>query len=542
LPSLATARGRTRTVSTRTRSAAAKPKRRAAAAEGARSTGGGFGLRLGRFFVGALLVVPPLLVLPGLRDAYRLPKLAASESLALLALCALALALFAVRRVDLRGLARAPALVATLPLCAVVAASALVSDHRGHAAAATWSFAVGVAALVGFALALPRARAVLEWLWWPATVLGAIAVFERLGFADPLPAEFDDSRYAAASLAGNVGDLGAYLVLPLLLAQAWLCSRAWPSPAPAADAAAPQSEAPNAGAPYTGAPPATRPLLERLGWRAVAWGAGAVVWLAALAAGQVLTAVLALLAGSAVFWLLALDARRRWGAVALGAAAVVVALVLTPVGDRVAAEWSELRRGDLNSVLTGRLDGWRTGIHIGKTHPVLGAGPGSYAPEFAAAKLALLDQGVPFYRLHGRLAAFRNAHNEPIELFAELGVLGLLAAAWLVFWLVRGALAAQSREDRALGCALLVALAVLSLGHFPLHGALVGYPFVVAGAWLLSLAPRLRGAGAPTPAAPAAPAGSAHPAAGVEAPVEPSEPSAEPSTPSRRAKRQGSRR
>jgi O-antigen ligase len=397
----------------------------------------------------------------------------------------LSLALRRVRRVGLRDLAR-PALLAVVPLALVVALSALASDHREHAAAATWSFGVAAAALAGFALGLPRLRSLLDWLWWPATVLAGIAVLERLGLADPLPTTFDDSRYAAVSLAGNIGDLTAYLVLPLLLAQAKLIGTlrrpdAHPSTRLTLGAR-------------------LRAALSGWGWREAAWLAGAVVWLAAVVSIQVLTPVLALVAASATLWLLALPPRRRLLLVAAAALAAIVLAVLTPLGDRLTSEWRELRGGDLNELLTGRLDGWRAGLHVGGEHPILGAGPGSYAAEFAPAKLELIERGVPFFLGHGRLAAFRHAHNEPIEIFAELGVLGLLASAWLLFWIARGALSAPSRGDRALGLAVLVGLLVLGLAHFPLRSALVGYPYVVAGAWLLALAPPLarRATAAPT--------------------------------------------
>ncbi|HUP22414.1 MAG TPA: hypothetical protein VNB06_05685, partial [Thermoanaerobaculia bacterium] len=154
-------------------------------------------------------------MLPGLREPYRLPKLAASELLALLTLTVLSLTLLRLRRVDLRDVLRLPPVLAVAPLAVIVAVSALASDHRQHAAVASWSFAIGAAALAGFALGLPRLRSLLDWLWWPATVLAGITLLEGFGLADPLPAHFDDSRYAAVSLAGNIGDLAAYLVLPL---------------------------------------------------------------------------------------------------------------------------------------------------------------------------------------------------------------------------------------------------------------------------------------------------------------------------------------
>ena len=457
------------------------------------------GASLARFFAWALLVVPPLVVLPGLREPFRLPKLMASELFAMLALCALSLALFQIRQIDLARVARSPAILATAPLALVVVLSALLSEHREQAISATWSFGVAVAALTGFALALPRLRALLDWVFLPATVLGGISLLERFGLSEPVSGATDEGRFASVAFAGNIGDLGSYLVLPLLLGQGRLLAAA--TGVIESGGATPGSDRARADRPSL-----LRLRGGRLRWLHVAWLIGTLVWLGALVVGQVLTAVIAFLAGSAALWFLAFRGRRRFLVAALSVVAALLVITATPLRSRFVREWRDLERhGDLNDLLTGRLDGWRAGIWTGQQHPVLGAGPGSYAAEFAPAKLALLEEGVPFYLEHGRRAAFRHAHSEPIELFAELGVLGLLASAWLVAWAVRGALAAPS-ADRALGLALLVGLAVLSLGHFPLRSALVGYPYVVAGAWLLSLAPNLHARKATHAAAAEAPA------------------------------------
>ena len=441
------------------------------------------GASLARFFAWALLVLPPLVVMPGLREPFRLPKLMASELFAMLALCALSLALFQIRQIDLARVARSPAILATAPLVVVVLLSALVSDHREQAISATWSFGVAVAALAGFALGLPRLRALLDWVFLPATVLGGISLLEHFGLSEPVSGATDESRFGSVALAGNIGDLGAYLVLPLLLAQGHLLGAATRAIESGATKGSDRADADR--------PPLLRLRGGRLGWLHAAWLIGTGVWLGALVAGQVITAVVAFLAGSAALWFFAFRGRRRFVVAALCVVAALLVVMATPLRSRFVREWRDFeQQGDLNDLLTGRLDGWRAGIWIGQQHPVLGAGPGSYAAEFAPAKLALLEEGVPFYLEHGPRAAFRHAHSEPIELFAELGALGLLAAAWLVAWAVRGALAAPP-ADRALGLALLVGLGVLSLGHFPLRSALVSYPYVVAGAWLLSLAPRL---------------------------------------------------
>jgi tetratricopeptide (TPR) repeat protein len=150
-------------------------------------------------------------------------------------------------------------------------------------------------------------------------------------------------------------------------------------------------------------------------------------------------------------------------------------------------------RGDLNQALTGRLDGWRTAVWMAGRHPVAGVGPGGYAAEFSDAKLALLDDGVAFYPGHLQ-ATFANAHNEVLEVAAELGLPGLAALAWGLWLLLAAARrigrddgrpAAERRREAALAWGGLTTLAVLSLGHFPFRLALTAFPALLLLAWML---------------------------------------------------------
>jgi tetratricopeptide (TPR) repeat protein len=128
-------------------------------------------------------------------------------------------------------------------------------------------------------------------------------------------------------------------------------------------------------------------------------------------------------------------------------------------------------------------------------HPVAGVGPGAYVSEFSTAKLALLDRGVPFYPNHQQ-PIFANAHNEPLEVAAEWGVLGVAALLWAL-WVVVAAVRRIGRAadgggrgparaaDAALARGGLAVLVVLSLTHFPFRLALTGYPALLWLAWTL---------------------------------------------------------
>jgi O-antigen ligase len=159
---------------------------------------------------------------------------------------------------------------------------------------------------------------------------------------------------------------------------------------------------------------------------------------------------------------------------------------VAPLRERVVFKWQEMTRGNWNSVLTGRLDGWRAAVWMLERHPLAGVGQGAYPAEFAPAKLALIDRGAVFFPGLTQGSAFENAHNDILESAAEWGIPGLLALAWGL-WVLLGALRQEAGEpeDRALAWAGTAALAVLSLVDFPFRIALVAFPALLFLSWVL---------------------------------------------------------
>jgi O-antigen ligase len=267
----------------------------------------------------------------------------------------------------------------------------------------------------------------------------------------------EGERLAITSLAGNAGDLGAFLVLPALVAQRRLAR--------------------GEGGPAT--------------WLALALAFYGLVITQTLAAGA------ALAVGVLVFWSLALPARRRYLALGSAAGAVVLALAISSAArERAVVKFGELARGEWNELLTGRLDGWRTGLYMLRENPLTGVGFGAYRTEFLDGKEALTDRGVRFFEQQFN-PVFANAHNEPIEVGAELGVAGLAALAWFLFEAIRrvrgltrpgddtGAMG-RAAIDRGFAWASLAALLVLSLFHFPFRIAIVASGALLFFAWLFA--------------------------------------------------------
>jgi O-antigen ligase len=426
--------------------------------------------RLGLLAAWLLVLVPPFLLSLAAKEGFRLPKLMASEWLALASLLFLAWQVRKVDAVRLGDLWRRPAVRALAPLLLVATLGLWTTDHPLHVREGLIDLWIGAAALAGWSLGLParRQRELLGGLLLPATGLGLFGILQFHGIFQPLQliSIAHDQRLNLTSTAGNPGDLGVYLVLPCLIAQ-WIL--------------------------IGGAAGRERWLP---GWLA-RWFPVMVlaVCLYAMTLTQTLAALAALAVGSLLLWVSVLP-RRRVVLLLGGGAALVLVLVLAvaPLRTRVMGKVSQAVRGDWNAVLTGRLDGWRAAVWMLREHPWTGVGQGAFRPAFVPAKLALLDRGAPFYA--GQLTpVFANAHNEYLEAAADWGIPGILALAWGL-WTLGTALRGigggggiggigGAGRDQGLAVAGVAALAILSLAHFPFRIALVGYPALLFLSWVL---------------------------------------------------------
>jgi O-antigen ligase len=403
-----------------------------------------FASTLGEVFAWALVIVSPFLVIPG-KESFRLPKLMVAEWLGLASVLCLA---WSLRAADWRGAWRLPAVRAVLPALLVATAGIWTTAHPLHVREALFDLWIGAACLVGWSVGLGRERLerLLRGLIWPAAVLALIGIlqFHRIWEPLRLTGIQYDPRLGITSYAGNPGDFSSYLVLPSLVALWMLFSKRgrWPA--------------------------------------AVALA----LCLYGLALTQTLASLAAVATGAVVLALLELPRRKVLAGLAAAAVvATVLVLAVAPLRVRVEGKLRGLAEGDLNEVLTGRLDGWRAALWMMGEHPLAGVGHGAYLPEYVPAKLALLDRGVEF--LPGQLTpVFSNAHNEYLEVGAEWGIPGLLALAWGL-WIVFRTARSREGEDRSLAWSGLTALGVLSLAYFPFHVAMVAFPALLFLAWVL---------------------------------------------------------
>ena len=145
--------------------------------------------------------------------------------------------------------------------------------------------------------------------------------------------------------------------------------------------------------------------------------------------------ITALAAGAAGVWLLVRHASRRWvhiwacaGACVLVAVALAAAVSNAPANvthpSRSSAAVRQAHSAMHTDLLHGRGHYWLTAIKTWLDHPFIGAGAGAY-----------YTASLP----HQTIARSRYAHDLPLELAAELGILGLLlslalyaSSAWTI--------------------------------------------------------------------------------------------------------------
>ncbi|RPJ57570.1 MAG: hypothetical protein EHM23_20150 [Acidobacteria bacterium] len=159
---------------------------------------------------------------------------------------------------------------------------------------------------------------------------------------------------------------------------------------------------------------------------------------------------------------------------------------------RLGATWSALVRGDLNALTSGRYPVYQITWRMIKDKPVFGRGLNSFAADFfkyrtetEMSKLPMIDQA----------GAFREAHNDYLQLWNELGIIGLLLfVALLTLPCVEAWRKAKESPDpktvywTGMLCLGMVFTAITSLAFFPFRLSVTGTCIVLLLAGLRAVA------------------------------------------------------
>ncbi|OGF53120.1 MAG: hypothetical protein A2Z21_06935 [Candidatus Fraserbacteria bacterium RBG_16_55_9] len=167
--------------------------------------------------------------------------------------------------------------------------------------------------------------------------------------------------------------------------------------------------------------------------------------------------------------------KRRWAW--LGAAALVLVLagfLLSPTGKGL---YQGLARTVQKSADV-RVEDWWIGYEMFKSQPLIGIGLGDYKREFLTYKAPFLqtERGQYYNEKVGYIQRAAQAHNEYIQILAEMGIIGLLATVFLIVMVFRSAwqrfTKSATPEGRWLVLALLAGVVAFmsdSFFSFPLH-------------------------------------------------------------------------
>ncbi len=147
---------------------------------------------------------------------------------------------------------------------------------------------------------------------------------------------------------------------------------------------------------------------------------------------------------------------------------------------------------------------WKTGLLMAREHPVVGVGPGRFDAHYQPYQGRVLELDPGGERYYPVLGIAQRAHNDYIQVGAEIGLVGLAALLWLLWRSLRTGQRIIA-GPRGSGEALRVAGLLAGIGGMLVH-AFVSSPLHLAGThflfWLfiglLASQAELRGGGAGT--------------------------------------------
>ena len=374
---------------------------------------------------GAGMFLAEVVVLAGAASPFRLPK----EAVVLAALgLAVAGGVIAAARRRAITLPNGPLVWVLIALPVLQVVSALWSASWLRAVESSLLTVIWIAGILWLATVTTatRRRLALVAAFGVAVSAGVMLMqLAGIGVFD-FTAPFASNRMSLTGLTGNPADLAmaAVLLLPLLLTWGEDSSRPW--------------------------------LYQVL---------AAILALAALTT-QALTGVVAL-AALLVVWLLQKRSKRLWFTT-LGLATVIVAVALAAgLGSRLLLESERIRKGDWYHLFSARGDGWSAGAEMIRERPLSGVGAANYTQLYYPSRLEWLTRNGGTGR-RGELAShFQWAHCDPLQVMAELGVVG-------VAWMIALILAIYGTRNRA-GPILPLAVAAwtpFALMHYPTHLAI----------------------------------------------------------------------
>ncbi|HUO84452.1 MAG TPA: O-antigen ligase family protein, partial [Thermoanaerobaculia bacterium] len=341
--------------------------------------------------VATTLVLVPLLVSPGAKEAFRTPKQLLFESASFLALILIALGLSAE---GIRGpLAEVPRRIrlATAALLSwmIIATAASTNLSLSLYTLMQWFLAIAwMAASVITAARIPVRRVALIVLV-PAVVNALLAIVFALSRWNPVRLPEDlDVRSSTIALLGNPNDLAAFLIPSAMFAVAFAVTHS--------------------------------------GFRRMFAAVAAALIGTGIVVAQSQSGFAACAAG---LLMLALSLGRK-SVKAVGLAILASTAVLLMARPALFTRFHQavefLRSGNLEDFFSGRLLAYWTAFQMWLDHPVTGVGPGTFRWHYLPYKIEAQQAGIFRASAPWSTGMFAEVHSDFLQVLAETGLPGLV--------------------------------------------------------------------------------------------------------------------
>jgi O-antigen ligase len=386
----------------------------------------------------------PLVISPGGRDSFRLPKELAfcAEMIVLIALVLIGLIL---RELDWKALEwRHPAVLLPLVVVAWTGVTTIVSTNRALSAPVLlYATGAAIVFIATFLVARARSLRMLHWVLWSGIINATLHLAVALQIVEnPLPLAQDlMGHLAATGLLGNANDVGTAL-LPIAIG---------------ATAAAIASKK------------------HRLFHACTA-----AIIMAAMTASVAIAAVGAMLialGSMALVW----NWRRALVLIlSLTVALGLLAVVYEPLRTRAQQMVTAAETAQWDDLSNGRLTAFAAALEMFRDHPVTGVGPGTFGWQYYPYRVEVAERSPDILgvTVPSRFN-FEETHNDHLEVLAETGAPGYALLLGSLVLLASGSLRRpiqvmkerdeSARFARLAQLPLAVAFGVIALAQYPLQ-------------------------------------------------------------------------
>jgi O-antigen ligase len=208
---------------------------------------------------------------------------------------------------------------------------------------------------------------------------------------------------------------------------------------------------------------------------------------AAIVATRSLTAVVALALFGLVILIRYRTRKRAWAiaiAVVISTSIVAYSSGLT---ERLARTARTFSKGKVYEALSARTDGWTAATEMIRSAPVLGVGAANYSHRYYSNRLSFLERNQRVGQRPEQSTHFEWAHNDLLQLMAELGLLGFVWLACLVVFTVKA-----GAGYRPLLIGSFAVLPPFLVFHYPTHIAIGQIPIILLLAELVTHEKKLK--------------------------------------------------